>query len=207
MTKIILAGLVISSALAVEIKVKKADVVVSINTQELSLKKGDVKNLEEGTTICFLSGEGKIAVPALKKQLKKPNRCLMIPIAEDSAISYMADMKNKMTVAFWDSSESVRHGSGTKGETKFDNKGKFILSPDQNELLIFGKEFGPLPVVVILKDEKGNEVLNFENEDSEVTIVRIGRDQLKTGMNLEIYNGFESLMLSKKIVVEKNNVK
>jgi hypothetical protein len=33
-------------------------------------------------------------------------------------------------------------------------------------------------------------------------MVHIGRNQLTTGMSLEIYNGFEELMLSKQIIVE-----
>jgi len=203
MKKLILLSLVMSSLLAVEMKVKKGEVLVSINAQEVHLQKGDVKEFTEGTTICYLKGKGKVAFPTLKKQLKKPKRCLMIPISESSAQTYAADIKNKLTVAFWDSSESVRHGAGTKGETEFDSEGAFVLSAQQSELLIYGKEFGPLPVLVILKDESGEEVLSFENEDSETTIVHIGRNQLTTGMSLEIYNGFKELMLSKKIIVEK----
>lgn len=202
MKKLILLSLVVSSLLSVEMKVKKGEVLVSINAQEVSLQKGDVRELAEGTTICYLSGKGKVAFPALKKQLKKPKRCLMVPISESSAQTFASDIKDKLTIAFWDSSESVRHGAGTKGETEFDSEGAFILTPEQSELLIYGKEFGPLPVLIVLKDESGEEVLSFENEDSETTIVHIGKSQLTTGMTLEIYNGFEELMLSKNIIIE-----
>jgi len=202
MKKILLVGLLISSVFAVEMKVKKADVIVSINTQEVKLKKGDVKNLQEGTTICFLSGKGKVAIPDLKKQLKKPNRCLMIPISDSAVQSYASDIKGKLEVAFWDSSESVRGGKGTKGETTFESEGSFVLSPEQNELIVFGKEFGPLPVLVVLKDKDGNEVMRFENEESETTIIRIAKKQLATGMVVEVYDGFEALLLSKPVVIE-----
>lgn len=202
MKKIVLSTCMAVSLFAVDMQVKKGDVVVSINTQEVNFKKGDVSTLDEGTTICYVSGEGKLAIPELKKQLKKAGRCLMVPISEGSATSYMADMKNKATVAFWDSSESVRHGAGTKGQTEFDAEGSFIVKAEEKELLIYGKEFGPLPVLVLLKDESGNELMSVENNESETTIVHIGKKSLKTGMSVEIYNGFEELMLSKKIVVE-----
>jgi len=203
MKKVLLLGLLISSVFSVEMKVKKADVMVSINTQEFKLKKGDVQNLEEGTTICFLSGKGKVVIPALKKQLKKPKRCLMIPISDSAVQSYASDIKGKLEVAFWDSSESVRGGKGTKGETTFESEGSFVLTQDQNELIVFGKEFGPLPVIVLLKDKDGNEVMSFENEESETTIVRIGRKQLNTGMTVEVYDGFETLLLSKTVIIEE----
>jgi len=202
MKRLILLSLLVSSLLAVEMKVKKAEVFVSINAQKVSLQKGDVKELVEGTTICYLRGKGKVIFPSLKKQLKKPKRCLLIPISESAAQTYAGDIKNKLTVAFWDSSESVRHGAGTKGETEFESEGSFVLTPKQNELLIYGKEFGPLPVLIVLKDENGAEVLSFVNEDSETTIVSIGRGQLHTGMSLDIYNGLEELLLSKKIILE-----
>lgn len=202
MKKLILLSLVVSSLLAVEMKVKKGEVIVSINAQKVSLQKGDVKELAEGTTICYLSGKGKVAFAALKKQLKKPKRCLMIPISESSAKSFASDIKNKLTIAFWDSSESVRHGAGTKGETEYESEGAFVLTPEQNELVIYGKEFGPLPVSVVLTNKEGNEVAVFENEESEVTLFRISRYLLENEMKLEIFNGFEELMLSKKIVVE-----
>lgn len=202
MFKIIALSLVVSSLFGVQISVKKADVLITINTQELSMQKGQKQELKEGTTLCYISGKGKVVIPELKKQLKKSGRCLMIPLTNSTAQSYASSIKDMATVAFWDSSESVRHGAGTKGETEFDSSEAFILNNEQKELLIYGKEFGPLPVVIILKDEKGNELMSFENEESETTIVHIGKNQLKTGMSVEIYNGFEELMLSKNVVVE-----
>lgn len=201
MIKLVMLVTLVSSLFAVEAKVKKADVVLSIDTKEVSLKKGSVVELTEGTTVCFVSGKGKFVIPALKKQLKKPKRCLMIPISQSELVSYTEDIKNKLTVAFWDSSESVRHGSGTKGETEYDSNENLVVSENQKELFIMG-EFGPLDVLVVLRDSDGEEVLVFENSDSDVTIVRIAKEQLKSGMKLEIYNGFEDLLLSKNIVVE-----
>jgi len=202
MLKIITGISLVTSLFAVEMTVKKDDVVVSINTQQIRLQKGQKQELAGGSTICFVDGKGKVVIPELKKQLKKPGRCLMVPLAEGSVTSYVADMKHKASIALWDSSESVRHGAGTKGQTEFENDGAFVLTPTQEELVIFGKEFGPLPVVVVLKDANGNELMSFENEESKTTLVHIGKHNLKTGMKVEVYNGFEELMLSKKVVVE-----
>ncbi|WP_428739696.1 hypothetical protein [Sulfurimonas sp.] len=200
--KIALAGLAVSSLFAVDMQVKKGDVVLNINTQKVSLAKGTVQELSEGTTLCYVGGDGKVVIPSYKKQLKKAGRCFTIPLSNNSATSYLADIQNKANVAFWDASENVRHGAGTKGETKFENDDAFVLTADQKELIIYGKEFGPLPVTVSLKDKDGKEVLSFENEDSEITLVRIGKEQLKTGMRIEVYNGFEEFILNKKIIVE-----
>jgi len=202
MFKIIALSLVVSSLFGVQMSVKKADVLVSINTQELSMHKGEKKELKEGTTLCYINGKGKVVIPALKKQLKKSGRCLVTPLSSSTAQSYASSIKDMATIAFWDSSESVRHGAGTKGETEFDSSKPFVLNKGQKELLIYGKEFGPLPVVVTLKDAKGNEIMSFENDESETTIVHIGKNKLKTGMSVEIYNGFEELMLSKKVMVK-----
>lgn len=204
MKKIVLMSLVVSSLFAVEMTVKRNDVVVNINTQEFHFKKGDIQELSEGSTICFISGKGKVVIPELKKQLKKPNRCFMIPISESTASNYAADIKNKLTVAFWDSAESVRHGAGTKGETKYESAEPFVVTSEQKELIIYGKEFGPLPVTAKLINQEGKEVLVFENDDSETTIFHINKDFLKDGMKLEIYNGFEELMVRKKLTLEHN---
>ena len=190
-----------SSLFAVSAKVKKADVIVNINTKEVSLKKGSTIELSEGTNICFVGGEGKLVIAELKKQLKKPKRCLIIPISESQALSYATDIKNKLTVAFWDSSESVRHGAGTKGEAQYDSSQDLVIGENQSELLFMG-EFGPLEVLVILRNSEGQEILVFENSDSDITIIRIAKEQLQTGMRLEVYNGFEKLILSKRIIIE-----
>ena len=202
MFKIIGLSLVVSSLFAVQMNVKKGDVFVNINTQEVNLKKGEKKELQEGTTLCYIKGKGKVVIPTMKKQLKKSGRCLMIPLSTTTAQSYASSIKSMATVAFWDSSESVRHGAGTKGETEFDSDEPFVIGKKQKELIIYGKEFGPLPVMVVLKDSAGQEVMVFQNEESETTIVHIAKNQLATGMSLEVYNGFEELMLSKKIILK-----
>jgi len=203
MQKLLLIGLMISSLSAIDVKVKKGDVNLSINTHKLSMQKGQTRELKEGSTICYVSGDGKLVIKELRVQLKKAGRCVMIPISKESASSYMVDMKNKMKIAFWDSTESVRHGVGTKANTEFDSSKNIFITAQQKELLLYSKEFGPLPVNVMLKDKNGQVLMNVENESSDITIVHIAKGQLKTGMHIEVYNGFDELLLSKKIIVEK----
>jgi len=45
--------------------------------------------------------------------------------------------------------------------------------------------------------------MEFENDESDVTFIRIAKDSLKTGMTLEVYNGFEEPLMQRKIIVEK----
>jgi len=204
MLKYLLIGSVLVSTLsAVNVKVKKADVLASINTQEVLLKKGEVKNLQEGTTICYMDGKGKLTFKELKKQLKKKGRCLMIPLDKSDSKSYLEDMKHKFEVAYLDSSESVNHGTGTKGQATFKEDGELLIKAKDSELVIYSEEFGPLPVSIILKDKDGNEVMEFENDESDVTFIRIAKDSLKTGMTLEVYNGFEEPLMQRKIIVEE----
>lgn len=201
MIKLVLVATLVSSLFAIEGKVKKADIVLNIDTKEISLKKGSVLELKDGSNVCFVSGKGKFVVPTLKKQLKKPKRCFMVPISKSELAGYTAEIKNKLTVAFWDSSESVLHGAGTKGMKKYDSSKVLIVGPNQQELFVIG-EFGPLEVSAILREKDGTEILSFENTKSDITIIRIAREQLKSGMRLEVYNGFGELLLNKRIVVE-----
>lgn len=203
MKSIIMAVLVASSALATTMEIKKAEVVVSVNTLTTRLKVGTTLDILEGTTVCYVKGKGKVIFPQLKKQLKKRGRCLLVPLSEENSESYIADIKNKITVAFWDSSESVHHGSGTKGNKEFTNSTPIIVSKSQNELVLYGKEFGPLPVTVVLKDKKGQILEHFENDESETTLVRISRAQFQEATSLEIYNGFEEKILTKEIKLKE----
>ena len=201
MFKVLLLAALTSSLFAVEAEVKKASIIISVDSKKLSLKKGSRVELKEGNSVCFISGNGKLVLPSLKKQLTKPKRCVTISSSESKLLSYAQDMKNKLTVSFWDSTESVRHGTGTKGKTEYDSSENIVIGKNQKELFVIG-EFGPLDVQVVLRDSDGEEVLVFENSDRDLTLVRIPKKQLKTGMSLEVYNGFEDLLLSKKIVVE-----
>jgi len=187
---------------SVAIEVKKADVLISINGQELAVKKGEHKELADGVTLCYEGGDGKVVIKKLKKQLKKEGRCLLVPVDKSQATTYIADMKHKMVVAFWDGTQSVSHGAGTKGVRTYNNEGSFVLTPKQKELVIYSEEFGPLPVTLIIKDKQGQEVMRFENDESEITLIHIDKKRLQTGMTLTVFNGFDEPILKKAIIVE-----
>ena len=201
MLRFICLALLASPIFAMTIYVSKGDVLISENSKDLLLKNGASKEVASGATLCYKSGKGKVKIPELKRQLKKPGRCIMIPLEESAVNKQIDSIKNMVKVSFWDSSESVKHGVGTKGETEFEDTGAIIVSKEQKELIIYGKEFGPLPVRIVLKDKKGNEVSVFENEESEITMFRINRQQLHSGMSIEIYNGFDELLINKNIIV------
>ncbi len=201
--KLLIGSVLISTLNAVNVEVKKADVLVNINTQEVLLKKGEVKNLQEGTTICYMDGKGKLTFKELKKQLKKKGRCLMIPLNKSASKNYLADMKHKFEIAYLDSSESISHGTGTKGQTIFKKSGKLLVKAKDSELIIYSKEFGPLPVSIVLKNKNGKKLMHFENDESDITFIRIAKRFLKTGMVVEVYNGFEEQLMQRQIILKE----
>ena len=199
---LLLLGFMISPMLALTIQGQNADVTIAINSQEMVLKSGDTKEILEGSTLCFISGEGSIKIPELKRQLKKNGQCIMLPSSDNSVASHANSLKTLASSALWDSSENVKHGTGTKGVAEFEKGGTFTLSKEQTELVLYAKEFGPLPVVAIVKNAQNQEIIRLENEDSTETLFRIPKKLLESGMQLEVFNGLDEKLISKKIEKE-----
>jgi len=202
MYKMLLLGLMVSPMLALTIQGQNGDVTVSINAQEITLKNNEIKEISEGATLCFVSGEGSVKIPDLKRQLKKSGQCIMTPSSESAVATQMNALKSMANSSLWDSTEKVKHGVGTKGTAEFEQGGTFTLSKEQTELVLHAKEFGPLPVIAIVKNAQNQEVIRLENEENTVTLFRIPKKLLSSGMQLEVYNGLDEKLISKKIVLE-----
>ena len=198
----LLLGLMVSPMLALTIQVQNGDVTISINAQEITLKNNETKEVSEGATLCFVSGQGSVKIPDLKRQLKKSGQCIMTPSSEGAVATQMNTLKTMANSSLWDSTEKVKQGVGTKGTAEFEQGGTLALSKEQTELVLHAKEFGPLPVVAIVKTATNQEVMRLENEENIVTLFRIPKKLLSSGMQLEVYNGLDEKIISKKILVE-----
>lgn len=182
--------------------VKDGDVIASINNVEKSLKNGNELALEYGSSVCFKSGNGRILVNE-KIQLKKPNKCYLVPVPEGFDIKdYIAKAKDTVMITMIDSSENVKHGVSTKGTNDLDDGKDIVLKNSNEDLVIYSKEFGPHPVMINLKDEKGNILMSVENEESDITFFKVANTSIKSGYQVEVLDGFETPILIKKIVKE-----
>jgi hypothetical protein len=182
--------------------VKDGDVIASINNVEKSLKNGNELAIDYGSTVCFKSGKGRLLIDE-DIQLKKPNKCYLIPVPEGFDIkNYFAKAKETITIAMIDSSENVKHGVSTKGTNDLDDGKDIVLRNNSEDLVIYSKEFGPHPITINLKDEKGNILMSVENEETDVTFFKVANSSIKSGYKVEVLDGFEAPILIKKIVKE-----
>ncbi len=191
------------SLFAGELIVKKGDVVIGLNGVDKALKKGDKITLEDAVLVCFKSGNGRVVINKRRQLSKKSKKCYQTPIPKGFSIeSYMAKAKNVVSVAFLDSAETVRHGVSTKSIKDFDDKKDILVKSGSEEVVIYSEEFGPHPILISLKDNNGKEILSYENEENDVTFFKVKSSSVQTGYTVEVKNGFDEVLLSKRIVKE-----
>lgn len=181
--------------------VKNGDVVITLNNVEKSLKDKESLALDFGSTVCFKSGEGRVLIND-KIQLKKPNKCYLVPTPKEFDIKdYALKAKDLISVAMIDSTEKVKSGVSTKGTNDLED-GKDIILKGNEDLVVYSDMFGPLPITVNLKDEKGSILMSVENEDSDITLFKVAGNSVKNGYRVEVLSGMEEVLINKKIVKE-----
>lgn len=182
--------------------VKNGDVVITLNNVEKSLKDKESLALDFGSTVCFKSGEGRVLINE-KIQLKKPNKCYLVPTPKEFDIKdYALKAKDLISVAMIDSTEKVKSGVSTKGVNDLDDGTDIVLKSSAEDLVVYSDKFGPLPIIVNLKDENGNVLMSVENEQSDITLFKVAGNTIKTGYKVEVLNGFDEVLVSKKIIKE-----
>lgn len=182
--------------------VKNGDVVITLNNVEKSLKDKQSLSLDFGSTVCFKSGEGRVLINE-KIQLKKPNKCYLVPTPKEFDIQeYTLKVKDLISVAMIDSTEKVKSGVSTKGVNELDDGKDIVLKNSAEDLVVYSDKFGPLPIIVNLKDENGNILMSVENEDSDITLFKVAGNSVKNGYRVEVLSGMEEVLINKKIVKE-----
>ncbi|MDD3008783.1 MAG: hypothetical protein PHQ70_07955 [Arcobacter sp.] len=199
----ILGSLFVASTLmfANGLVVKNGDVLITLNNVEKSLKNNENLALDFGSTVCFKGGEGRVLINE-KIQLKKPNKCYLVPTPKEFNIKeFVSEKTQPLLLTKIDSTEKVKSGVSTKGTNDLDD-GKDILLKGNDDLIVYSDMFGPLPVTVNLKDEKGNILMSVENEDNDITLFKVVGNSVKTGYKVEVISGMEEVLIDKKIVKE-----
>lgn len=174
--------------------VKDSDASVKINGAKKNLPKDTRLSLIGGDSICFLNGDGRIIINDYKQLSRENKTCYIVPISKNADIKeFITSLKNKVYVAYFDSTETLRHGSSAKGSNAQESSD--ILLKKGQDLLISSNRFGPLPVKISIYD--GNDILldTFINEKESNTLLRISHDTLKDGYKLKILNGFDQVLL------------
>lgn len=181
--------------------VKDADVSVKINGDKINLQKDTQMDLNGGDSICFLNGDGRVVIGDYK-QLSKNNRvCFIVPVNKNTNIrEFIKTIKDKVYVAYFDSSETVQHGSSAKG-TDINVLSDVYLDKGQ-DLLINSDRFGPLPVEIQLFDENNILLDTYINETEAITLVRFPYTSLKSGYTFNVLNGFKQQLLQITVKVD-----
>ena len=203
MKKLIIFFLFVCISFANELEIKKAEVTLSINAEEYTFKKGHKLKLEVASNICYINGKGRILINKKVQLFSKTKKCHQLEIPKGFDIGkYLKKNKERFVLAFIESKEKVRNGVATKGSKGFDDKEDILIRKDQKELLLYSKEFGPHPIVVNIKNTQNKIIASFVNEENDITFFKVNASLLKTDYKLEILNGFDEIIVEKKIVKE-----
>ena len=202
MKKLLILGVIVSSLFANELVVKKADVNISIGSQQLSLKNGEKLSLNEGDTVCYQSGKGRIVINGTKQLSKRTASCYTLPLPEGfDAKHYANEAAELVSVSFIRSKESVQDGASTKSIAGFDND-DLLLKKEAKEFVFISDELGPHPVIVNIKNQKGEVVFSMINEESDITLMKVDAGMIQDGYILNVLDGFNGELMTKKIVKE-----
>lgn len=181
--------------------VKDSTIVVSLNNVNTNLKVGNEVTLDNGTTICFKSGEGR-AIINNDVQLMKPDSCHLLPPPKDFNLKELFLKFETYVYARMSSKEKSIDGVSTKGMNSFDDRKDIVLKRNIKDLIIYSKEFGPYPITINLKDEKESIVLSVQNEHEDITFFKVLSSSVNTGYSIEVLDGYGRIILTKKIIKE-----
>ena len=182
--------------------VKEGDVKLLINGQTVEVKKDQNLTLEEGSMVCFLSGDGKVIIG--DKQLDNKTRdCYQLPIKENFDIdAFMSSSKNSIAVL---SKEEVSESRGTKGiDDSSSEVEELALSESDKEVIIYNETYGPLPVTLNIKKPDGTTVKEVVNEENTKTFFRVPASYLENNSKIEITNAFGDTLLNKQVIIKSS---
>ncbi|WP_419770298.1 MAG: hypothetical protein ACNI3C_00450 [Candidatus Marinarcus sp.] len=205
MKKLLAFSIIGISLMASELVVKKSDVKISVNGEIKSLSKDASLNLEDGSSVCFLEGEGKVIINKHKQLTKKSKKCYSTPLPEGFKIEdFVEGLTNSAKVALITGELKVKNGVSTKSiQTSQTVTGNYEITSEQKEIIVYNELYGPLPVTLKIIDKDKNIVQEFINEENTVTLFRIPTNILKENYNILITNAFDEELLNQTIINKK----
>ena len=208
MTKIIFAGVLASSMLlAFNAEVKKADVNLLVNDQNVSYKAGDTFMLNAGDMVCFVKGDGRVIIKgkSYKKQLSKRSKsCKHLPNEDGKPTSYTKIVKNEVISIFGKSKEKSVDGVSRKAVETDTLTAPIAFGKKAKYLAIENSTWGPLPVTLKVLDAKGNVVETMVNEEDVVTSFILPKSMIKEGYTIKVTNAFDEALVNSVIHVEED---
>jgi len=183
--------------------VKEGDVKLLINGQTIEVKKDQNLTLEEGSMVCFLSGDGKVLIDNTKQLDNKTRDCYQLPVKDSFDIgTFMSSSKNSVAVL---SKEKTSESRGTKGVSESSsNTEELVVSKTDKEVIIYNESYGPLPVTLNIKKPDGTTVKKVVNEENVKTFFRVPATYLENNSKIEITNAFDDILLNKQVVIKSS---
>jgi len=172
--------------LAQKMEVKDANVVISLNAKKLTLTKGAKKILQEGDSIRFVSGKGRVVIGMV--QLFKKGDHYQLPLSNGFTIKgFLKEKKSSFLALFDKTKPTSRDGVAFKG--KLPKIERVIHISSQKDLAILNDHFSPAPISLIIRNENGEVIEELISKNGKITFFRIDMDILKDGYSLLITNG------------------
>ena len=207
MTKIIFTGILVSSMLfAFTAEVKKADVSLLVNEQNISYKAGDTFTLNAGDMVCFVKGDGRVVIKgkSYKKQLSKRSRsCKHLPNEEGEPTAYAEVLKSGVVSMFEKSKEKSIDGVSRKAVEADTLTAPIAFGKKAKYLAVENSTWGPLPVTLEVLDAEGNVVETMVNEEDVVTSFILPKSMIKEGYTIKVTNAFDEALVNSVIHVEE----
>ena len=181
--------------------VKNGEAVVSIGDENRTLQKDESFSLEvlrQDTEVCRLSGEGEVSVvtDSVSKLLTKKKPCVMIEAEERfDLVAYMKKYWNAILL-FSDSKEPIKSAVSIKGgESEKVEQVDYRITDDKKPMVIYSEKFAPLPVILTLKDAKGNEIKEIAHEALSETLFVVPVESVKSGYSVVLTNSDKKVLL------------
>jgi esterase/lipase superfamily enzyme len=177
--------------------VKDGDATILINGQEFKVPKDHNLTIKPGTMVCFVSGSGTAVIDKKIKLNSKNKNCYQVPLENDTDLeTLLSSIKEEAIIDV----EKESTPSSSRGiEALKVVKGTISLPPSKKEVVIYGKDYGPLPVTLSIKKPDGTGVKEIVNEERTTPLFRIPANYLENDSKIEMTNAFGDKLLDKKV--------
>ena len=188
-----------------EAEIKKAEVELIINKQNIKHSIGDKFSLNSGDIICLIGGDGRVVIKGkdYKKQIsKKGQLCRHLPSGNKSNENFADSIKNSVIALFGKSKETSKAGVSRKAVVNTNIYKKDIILTNKDTFLAIENDTWTLPVTLTLQDNKGKTIKTLTNEEDLLTSFILPKSILKNGYKVMVKDGLDDIVVDAKIVIK-----